>query len=246
MLSKSRLCLLILPVLLSSACHKPRAIVQQESKQYKVANISPDSQLLQLVSPYKQKMGAELKVVIGITDTVLYRAQPEGTLGNFVADAMLAKAKMINPNTNIAIANSGGLRISYIQPGSITVQHMYELMPFDNMLCIVEMKGSVLKQFCDHMAALRGWPVSGISYVIATDKKAVDIRVGTNMVEDDKVYYVATSDYLATGGDKCSFLVPLPRQTTNIFIRDELIQYVKNLNGKSLHPHMEKRVSYAE
>jgi hypothetical protein len=32
---------------------------------------------------------------------------------------------------------------------------MYEMMPFDNMLTIVEIPGTVLQQFCDMMAAAK-------------------------------------------------------------------------------------------
>jgi len=192
-------------------------------------------------------MDSTMQIVIGRADTTLTKAQPECTLGNFVADAMLQAAKQVNPKVCAAVCNYGGLRIPYLQAGSITIGKMYELMPFDNALTIVEVPGTVLMQWCQHMAAAKGWPVNGISYVIKNGK-AVDIQVNHERMDEKTTYLIATNDYLATGGDKCSFLIPLKATPCNMFIRDVLIDYVKALNNtnKPLHPYIENRVRYAE
>ena len=209
-----------------------------------MSQVGTDSLLLQLVAPYKAQMETEMQEVIGETDTTLFKQQPECTLGNFIADAMLQKAKEINPAVDAAVMNYGGIRVSYIQPGAVTVKNMYELMPFDNMLCIVEMNGSTLREFCNHMADAKGWPVNGITYRITPAKQASGILINGKPLDENKTYHIATNDYVANGGDKCSFLIPLKKQQTNIFIREVLIAYVKNLRGRPLHPGIEKRVSY--
>ena len=42
--------------------------------------------------------------------------------------------------------NHGGIR-SYIPKGNITTGKIFELMPFDNLIVLQEVKGSVLQQF---------------------------------------------------------------------------------------------------
>src|SRR5690606_11149141 len=106
------------------------------------------------------------QVVIGRTDIPLTKAQPESTLGNFVADAQMIVAKKLDNKVVASVVNYGGIRLNYIAPGELTKGKIFELMPFDNMLTIVEVPGEVLKQFCNHMAKYRGWPVSGITYTI--------------------------------------------------------------------------------
>ena len=100
-----------------------------------------------------------MMVIIGHSDIPLTKAQPESTLGNFMADAMLVAGQRIDPDVVAAIGNYGGIRLPYIAPGPITRGKVYELMPFDNTLNIIEIPGAVLQQFCDAMAARKGWPM---------------------------------------------------------------------------------------
>lgn len=242
-----RKCLLVF-LLFVAACSRSYHITTEQSKLYSVSDsINGDSAMTHMLAPYKQGMEKTMQRMIGFADTTLYNAQPESTLGNFTADALFKRARLINPLIDAAIMNYGGLRIPYIAAGNVTLGKMYELMPFDNMLTIVSIPGNVLHDFCDHMAALRGWPVSNISYRIK-DKKAIDILVNGVSLDEHRKYLIATNDYVATGGDDCKFLKTLPRQTTNIFIRDILIDEVMALRDahKPMHANIERRVSYAE
>lgn len=206
-----------------------------------------DSRFEQMLQPYKQSMDTAMNVVIGYSEVPMSKALPECTLGNFIADAQLVLAKRNDPATQVSIMNYGGIRLPYISPGPLTKGKIYELMPFDNKLTIVELPGKVLKQFCDHIAAYGGWPVAGISFRIK-DKKAIDIRIGNEPVNDQLVYHTAVSDYIANGGDNCDFLDTCKKTYTNIFVRDMLIDYLTELNskGQKLNVKIEKRISYAE
>lgn len=230
------------------SCHKHYYPIAYTSKTYAIdtARVA-DSTYVKMLQPYRQRMEQQMQVVIGFTDTLLTKGRPEGALGNFTADAMLQEAKRINPSVAIAVANSGGIRISQLAPGNITLGKVYEWMPYDNALVIVNIPGNVLQQFCSHMAMNGGWPVSGLSYKIK-DKQAIDIKVGGLPLKEDQVYIVATNDYLLYGGDNCSFLTSLKNETTNRFIREILIDEIKNLakQNKPVHAYIEKRVSYAE
>jgi 2',3'-cyclic-nucleotide 2'-phosphodiesterase (5'-nucleotidase family) len=164
-----------------------------------------------------------------------------------MADALLQAAQLQDRHVEAAILNYGGIRLPYIASGVITVGKIYELMPFDNQLTVIEIPGDTLIRFCDYMALAKGWPVSGISFAIK-DRKAINILVNGQPVQANKVYKIATNDYLANGGDYCSFLTQLKRSTTSLLIRDVCIDYVKDLakQGKHLHPYIDKRVYNAE
>jgi len=230
------------------SCHKPYYIQAHTEQLYTVEkNAAADSSLVRMLAPYKTGVDTQMRVIIGSTDIPLTKAQPECTLGNFMTDAQLEAARRLDPQVVAAVTNYGSLRISYISPGAITRGKMYELMPFDNMLTIVEMPGSVLQQFCDAMAARKGWPVSGLQFVIK-DKKAEHVLVDGKPLNGHIVYKIALNDYLARGGDDCGFLAPLRKRYTSIFVRDILIQYVtaQSKENKQLHPVIEKRIVYAE
>ena len=228
----------------------PRHLYVQEHKeqQYTIKKEDPsDSSLTSMLRPYKRGVDTQMQVVIGHTDIPLTKAQPESTLGNFLADATLMAAQKIDPKVVAAVGNYGGIRITYISPGVITRGKMYELMPFDNMLTIIEIPGAVLQQFCDAMAARKGWPVSGISFIIK-DKQATDISIAGQPLNPSLVYKIAVNDYISRGGDNCDFLQPLKKRTTTVFLRDAMIEYVAALEeeGKPLHPTLQKRIQYAE
>lgn len=229
-----------------SACHRPYYIEQHHDSFYSVRDtVKADSNLLTMIAPYKKEMDAKMHVVIGHTDTTLTKMQPECTLGNFMTDAELQRAKQIDKNVVAAAANYGGIRLPYIDKGPITLGKIYELMPFDNMLVIATIPGKVMKQFCDHMATAKGWPVSGITFTIV-GHEAKNIYINNRPLDEHTTYKVAVNDYMANGGDNCDFLVPLKKETTNIFIRDILIDRVKELEqeGKPLHPKLENRLQY--
>lgn len=241
---------LLLSALLFLAACSPRPLYVREhhEQQYIIAKSGPaDSAIASLLYPYKLGVDTQMQVLIGHTDIPLSKAQPESALGNFVADATLAAALKLDAKVVAAVSNYGGIRLPYIAPGPITRGKIYELMPFDNMLTIVEIPGNVLQQFCDAMALRKGWPVSGISFAIK-DKKALDIQIGGKAINDSWVYKIAVNDYIARGGDNCDFLQPLKKRNTTVFLRDALIEYVAALekDGKPLHPELDHRVRYAE
>jgi 2',3'-cyclic-nucleotide 2'-phosphodiesterase (5'-nucleotidase family) len=240
---------LLLPLLLLAGCSAPHHYIASYHPQlYTVDTIQgKDSAMHNMLAPYKQKEAAAMDEVIGYTDAPMSKAQPECTLGYLIADAQLVYAQRKDPDVKISISNQGGIRIPYLNAGPITKGKVYEIMPFDNKLIIAELSGEVLKQFCDHIAAYGGWPVSGITFKIKS-KKAVDILVNGQQVNDQLIYKVATSDYIINGGDDCDFLAHCRRVQYNVFIRDMMIAYIQGLNskGEKLHIQLQKRISYAD
>ncbi|MBS1587422.1 MAG: 5'-nucleotidase C-terminal domain-containing protein [Bacteroidetes bacterium] len=236
---------LLAAVFLLSACHRPYYIQEHHDQFYSVKNDKADSGFVNMLAPYKKSMDAQMQVVIGHADTTLYKAQPESTLGDFLADAQLTMAQKIDKEVIAAVANYGGIRVPYISAGEITLGKMYEMMPFDNMLVIAEVPGDVMKHFCDHIARAKGWPVSGIRFdIVGTEAR--NIYIDGSPLDVHKTYKIAVNDYMANGGDNCDFLVPLKKATTNIFIRDALIAYVKKREEQHqpLHPKIENRLQY--
>jgi 2',3'-cyclic-nucleotide 2'-phosphodiesterase (5'-nucleotidase family) len=242
-----RLLVWSVPLLMLSACGRQYHITQQKAQFYKVSNTAADSSFVRFLQPYKEQLDVKMSEVIGSADTTLTKKQPECSLGNFMADAQFWSARSIDPTVNVSVVNYGGIRISYLQQGPIEVRKMYELMPFDNIITVIEIPGSVLQEFCDHMASLKGWPVSGLSYTIK-DKKAINVMVNDKPLQAAANYKVALSDYIANGGDNCHFLKPYMQNVSGILIREALISYVKLMTGRNtrLTAKIENRVTNAE
>lgn len=114
-----------------TACHKPFYIQSYQEQNYKIeaTNAPQDSNVLALIKPYKQGVDTQMTVVIGHSDIPLSKAQPESTLGNFIADAQLATAKKIDPKVEVSIMNYGGIRLPYIAPGPLPKASFTSLCP---------------------------------------------------------------------------------------------------------------------
>lgn len=50
--------------------------------------------------------------------------------------------------------------------GDVTRGRIFEIMPFDNLLILQKLKGTVLQEFLDIIATDGGWPVAGITMQI--------------------------------------------------------------------------------
>jgi 2',3'-cyclic-nucleotide 2'-phosphodiesterase (5'-nucleotidase family) len=74
-------------------------------------------------------------------------------------------------------------------------------------------------------------PLSGMTFTIAKDNTAKNIQIQGKPLDINKVYYVATNDYLANGGDNMSFFAKnIQKFDLNYKLRDVLIDYFKEVD----------------
>jgi 2',3'-cyclic-nucleotide 2'-phosphodiesterase (5'-nucleotidase family) len=134
--------------------------------------------LASIVKPYSDSVNKLMNVVVGYNDALLERKSQGNTLGFFITDAYLEMAKQkVDPKVDAAFMNSGGIRLPEIPSGAITQGKIFELMPFDNLMVLLKVKGSLLKQYLDTLAANEGVIESGITMQIV-NKTAQHVMVG--------------------------------------------------------------------
>ena len=201
-----------------------------------------------LIQPYADSVGKSMNQVVGYTEISLDKKQPESTLGNFMCDAVLAMAKIkYGVQVDAAFINYGGIRLTQLPAGEVTRGKIFELMPFDNLLIIQRIKGDVLLQFLDLIAARNGWPVAGLTMKIQ-DKKAVQVMIGGKPLDPSKEYVIANADFIANGGDNADMLRNIPQQSLGYLVRDALLDYIamEKEKGKNISAKIENRISYAQ
>ncbi len=189
-----------------------------------------------------------MNFVIGELETSLDKKQPEGTMNNWTADVMLEAArKKFNTQVDAAILNYGGLRLTQLAAGPVTVGKIYELSPFDNTIVLLTVPGKNLLDFLHLSAERGGWPVAGIRMNIR-EKKATEVQVQGNTLDTNRNYTIATVDYLANGGDNTVMLAGLPRKDIGFLFRDALIEYVTEANrkGQRISGVLDNRVTVSE
>lgn len=203
-----------------------------------------DSSVIKMLAPYTKTLEASMNKVIGFSLINLNKKQPESGLGNFMADAIWISAeKKFGKKVDAGFINTGGIR-SYVPKGDVTIGKIFELMPFDNLVVIQEVKGSVLLAFLNKTAADGGWPVSKSIQMGIKGKKAINILIGGKPLDENATYVIANSDYVANGGDNCDMLKKIPFVNKGYLFRDALIEFVTDLtlHGKPLDYSIENRV----
>jgi 2',3'-cyclic-nucleotide 2'-phosphodiesterase (5'-nucleotidase family) len=247
--NKSAVLFLIAIALLSAACNSS---YQPQSLSYKKYNVSDslqsDTKVLNLIRPYSDSVNKSMNDVIGIAEKDLEKKQPEGSLGNFMVDAFLVMAKeKYNKPVDAAFLNHGGIRLNQLPAGNVTRSKIFELMPFDNLLILQQLKGSVVQQFLDFTASKGGWPVAGITMQIKGGK-AVNVMIGGKPLDPNATYTTANSDFLANGGDNADMLRPIPQEANGYLMRDAILDYIVRLKtvGKNINANVENRVTHAQ
>ncbi|MBL4657589.1 MAG: 5'-nucleotidase C-terminal domain-containing protein [Flavobacteriales bacterium] len=232
-------------------CKSGSKIVSIESSFIEFSNETvpvEDSAMTALIEPYKSKLDKDMNAVLAQCEQDMGKGNPEGLLGNFIADLTLAKTnqycKEANlPPADITMLNNGGLRTTLIK-GPIYKKRIYELMPFENEMVVLTISGEKMKSLFDFLARIGGMPVSALTMVIV-DGKPTEMTVGGKPFDIKNTYRVATSDYLAEGGDKMRFFLdPIKRDNLVHKLRDAIIEYVeeKGQQGEVITAKLDGRI----
>lgn len=241
--------LLFTATLFAVSCKTSYQTSAVQYKDYQITKNQPASnELSDLIKPYADSVNKSMSDVVAVAGITLEKKQPEGTLGNLMADIMLAKAREKYKTTvDASFVNYGGIRLPSIPAGNITKGKIFELSPFDNIIVLLTVDGKTLQQFLDTAANKGGWPTSGCTYQLK-NKRATNITVGGQPVKDDGQYIIAVVDYLANGGDNCDMLRKMPQQNNGSLFRDAVIEYFADMQrqGKQITSTLENRVKNAE
>ncbi len=160
---------------------------------------------------------------------------PESPLGNLFTDAVLDSV-----DAEIAMHNvSGGIR-AILPAGELTFGKVFDVMPFDNRVAIIDMSGAELRRVISAQVVRQGRRVgfSGMRVFVACDDDVTNVEMilnnGTVISDDDRIR-IAANDFLATGGDGILTPVIPPGGIEYAYdarlTRDLLTQWFRNHGG---------------
>ena len=123
--------------------------------------IAPDTLLARLLQPYVAAMDSLLHTPLGtaagdyVTDDGEKNLSRYGetAIGDLVADAMKWQADSLFGRVDFALINGGAIRAG-LPAGSVTPGQLLGVLPFDNRLAVVTLRGSALLRLFRFYAAL--------------------------------------------------------------------------------------------
>jgi 2',3'-cyclic-nucleotide 2'-phosphodiesterase (5'-nucleotidase family) len=200
------------------------------------AHARADSLLASYRPEFDRRMGMPLTVALD-PFTASY---PESGLGNFVADAMRSRAaREIRSYIHAAVLDAGSLQRT-IDSGPVTRAAVHELMPYDNTLVVVTMKGMHLETLAEELLSQPFIPVSGMRLSVR-EGRAGHLLIGRQTVDADADYLIATSSWLAAGnGPLTSLWSADDMLDTGILLRDIFIEAFQGQH--TIAPTFDQRV----
>ena len=185
-----------------------------------------------IINVYKDSIDLKLDNVIGFskglyTKDDYSKIKFNSSLGNLIADIIFKQAdsvfyKSFGNNIDFVLQNHGGIRSSLLE-GEIKLTDAYKILPFENEIVVLEISKEVFDEMVLFLSNEKfPHPISGFS--IMNDKALIDKEKSLN----DK-FFLATNDYLLSGGDNMFFL----ERNSRVFnlgysLRDAFIDYTSN------------------
>lgn len=177
------------------------------------SGVAPEAQIARLVETHEKSLDQALGVAVGTTSVPLdsrrstVRVQ-ESNLGNLIADAMRAALA-----AEVGLMNGGGIRgdRTYDAGTTLTRKDILTELPFGNVTVLLALNGADLWAALEHgvsqveAKAGRFPQVSGLHFSYDAQRppgsRILEVTVGGQPLDKQRVYTVATNDFIAAGGD---------------------------------------------
>ena len=162
-------------------------------------------------------------------------------LGDMVCDGIVWYAReKHNQKIDFAITNGGGIRAA-LPAGNVTMRDISTVLPFDNYLYVLTLKGSDVIKLFDFIGTVNqgagAFPQVSkeVSFVATYDSsgkngKVSDVKINGKPIDENDMYKILTNDYMAGGGDGyVIFKSSIDTFNTSCTLRDAIIEYFKVL-----------------
>ena len=193
-----------------------------------------------------QPQMARVKEVIGHSPARMECGAPESALADMFIDCLMAEtARLTGKQVDMGFVNHGGIRID-MPKGDILLDHIVSMFPFRNYPVYVALKGKDIKPILNRMAEHPELMICGGIRLVYKDGKVASATLDGKPLEDNKVYGVATINFLLNGGDGFS----IARNAKEVILTDEpikefMVQYVRDLTaaGKEVAYQADGRIT---
>jgi 2',3'-cyclic-nucleotide 2'-phosphodiesterase (5'-nucleotidase family) len=227
--------LLLTFTLVISCAEKKYAVTKIEGKEIGITDKNSEvAEIENFIKPYRDKIDADLsKILANAPETLDKSGEWQTPMGNFLADITFEKSDKVfqmreKKPLDICLLNHGGIR-SIIPKGDVTARTAYEIMPFENSAVVIGLKGEQVLEMINYVISeKKPHPLKGLTFTIDKSNQPKNILVKGNPLDNNKIYYVVTSDYLSNGGDNMVFFKKgVEQYNLDYKLRNIIIDYFK-------------------
>lgn len=224
---------------LFSCSQKNYNLTKIEGKQLPITEKQAETPAIEsYIKPYRDHINKDLDNVLAYCPETLDKSTGkwQTSIGNLLADVCVERGNIVfkereNKTIDLCLLNHGGIR-AILPKGNVTTRTAFEIMPFENNLVVIALKGQQIADIAAYIIKERKpQPLSGMTFTIAKDNTAKNIKVQGKPLDINKIYYVATNDYLANGGDSMTFFAKgVEKFDLTYKLRNVLIDYFKQVD----------------
>ena len=204
--------------------------------------VRPDAAIAAVIAPAVRKAASVKNQPLGVfLETTFTRGdqQSETAVADLVADGTLASA----PGADVALSNGGSLRTD-LPAGPLRYGSIYELYPFDNRIVTLRLTGDQLTRIIAYnlqrqVPPFELLPIAGFKVGARCDNKSLRVtltRSSGTAIRADEQLTVATSDFIAGGGDGIlAPAAPLGEIRTvegSPLLRESLVAWLRSRAGR--------------
>lgn len=210
-------------------------------------SLNANSEIDAFIKPYREHINNDLDSTLAYSVNVFSKndGQLNTAIGNFLADAVYTQAnpvfnKRTGKNIDLVLLNHGGIR-AVLPKGNISKRTAFEIMPFENSIVVVALKGFQIDSIVNFLSSnKRAHPISQLKLKINANFKPINATVKGENINKNKIYYVATNDYLYEGNDGMTFFKPNDSlYKLNYKIRTALIDHFNTID--TINPVIDDR-----
>lgn len=227
---------IFLTLLLCISCGQKNPQLQKiQGKQIAlVDSIGEIDSIKDFITPYRTRIKDVLDEQLAYAPEALIKSNEKlnSPIGNLLADITYEVSNPIfykrsGKNIDFVLLNYGGIR-SIISKGAVSRRTAYQVMPFENKVLVLEISGEKLIELLEYLAQSKtAHPISKqLQLHLNSQGKIANVSIFKKPVDLSKSYYIATTDFLANGGDHMNFFKN-PISTTDIdyLLRNQIIDY---------------------
>jgi 2',3'-cyclic-nucleotide 2'-phosphodiesterase (5'-nucleotidase family) len=209
------------------------------------ADVDDDPAVGQAVQRYLNALSDSLTKPVGVTDIELDTREvalygDDNAFSGLVADAMRQAV-----GADAALVNLGAIRGArrYASGTTLTRQTLLQELPFRNRVVLLRINGGQLLSAIENGLSQAGTTtgrflqVSGVSVTYDARKppgdRIISVTIGGRLVLEDRMYTLATADFVANGGDGYDMLAKAQRvidENSGPMLTDAVADYI-TVNG---------------